>query len=84
MEVEKQGYSLWIPKENNQEPETLFINRCQFIIDIFLKKKIDYSKLLKLSHIWSNMIYLDACYSKTLVTQLKLLTKNTKYYNAIK
>ena len=63
MEIEKNGFSIIIKKENLNEPTFIFQKRCNFIMNIFLKKNIEYTKLLQLSYIWSNIYFLQAKYS---------------------
>lgn len=79
MEIEKQGFSITIQKENNNEPELTFMNRCKFIINIYITKKIDYYKLIQLSYIWSNIYHLNVKYSKQIMSKINELTKNTEF-----
>ena len=79
MEIEKNGFSIIIKKEKLNEPTFIFQKRCNFITNIFLKKNIEYSKLLQLSYIWSNIYFLHAKYSLEIMNEICDLTKNTKF-----
>ena len=77
MELNKNGFSFIIKKENLNEPIFLFKKRCNFIINLFFIKSIEYNKLIQLSYIWSNIYFLNVKYSNTIMKQIDDLTTNT-------
>ena len=78
MELNKNGFSFIIKKENLNEPIFLFKKRCNFIINLFFIKSIEYNKLIQLSYIWSNIYFLNVKYSNTIMKQI--VTKSHNFF----
>ena len=77
MEINKNGFSFIIKKENLNEPTFFFKKRCNFITNLFFMKSIEYNKLIQLSYIWSNIYFLNATYSTKIMKQINDLTTDT-------
>ena len=79
MELNKNGFSFIIKKENLNEPTFFFKKRCNFITNLFFIKNIEYNKLIQLSYIWSNIFFLNVKYSTKIMKEIDNLTINTEF-----
>lgn len=61
---------MYIFKNTMNEEESMFIERCWFIVKNMHRYSDDYAYLKNLSHIWVNHKHLQVLYDKTVMDEL--------------